>query len=1044
MNGYEFVEKILGQTNYDVEPLIQMTHGLETDWLEFKAATTPNDGQFEKNTNKWDYRWNVSKALFAMANSVGGAVIVGIGETKNTDFPVEPVSLEMSGFNGDKDKFMMDFESQILSPQDGWSTVEDGKLKCLEVHNLFRPIWGTFNEHPVIIILIKPREKADKWLQLECCKNKNIHNVVLSRSQGDIGRVKKIPDSDLLTWWRDRETDRSDLNELYQSFLSTWKAKAAQKHPESFINEKIISYLNKLHSNDNDAFFVPLQAKKIEDTHVFSQFNQPRDVINLLNEESRVVLLGDPGSGKSKCLRQKAISLAKDWETNKPWALLISLYEYSESGLRSLLLKQLPGLYWVDIEAKINSGKIILILDGLNECPSKLYEYCHQEIVALLKDYPSAKVVISSRLTHEPSIESKINYKKFDLCPMNRNQQQLFLNPYLDENKAQELLDRLYLQPGAEIIASSPVLLKMVANVMEDSVDFPMGIARIYHRSLELWHQREAEKNKQNGNVSFWSFNRVCEALSVLAFQMRVAGKVSCSVSFARDKIDHILGNESQKFLDRIAPGLLLKVDDKKEFLHFAHETVQEYLAAEYLVAHPEALTKELLQDKSGQRNVNWTMPLVFALEMMNNPSKEFLQNAWIIEPLLVAAALQDNCRLNTLPLHVHEDLWLKGVLHAIRGEDTSLETFEIACISRLPPKYPLPHVLTSTLRGKAFWYSAQTHVDGKVRLERLQRLIFNRNSIWIELLPHVLIGQPNYKANLSSAQQALVSDIQEKDISIKLDSPTVSELCILLRCKKISTKFFIANWQEALLRSDNSQIAMDLLALLRTNAKLKNDFIHLSNLSHEHKAHLAKIAKNWKLSPRLLIILVREGIITTKDIQDDSGRIKDIVSRMSPMNAYRFMKSGIIKRGDIPDVRFRELLEGMEKEKKDSKLVIDLQQLGLLTAKDVVSLRRNKKYSVSDLIDENLRMQINEELKFKQWNVTVTKLLDSSYGFVKHPSFNEDIIFWLDKIENPYSKTFVEGDIFHVGIKTQFNRKKGKWGFVVISGSILKKFSEM
>ncbi|MGB4497104.1 MAG: hypothetical protein WBI40_00260 [Methylococcaceae bacterium] len=309
-------------------------------------------------------------------------------------------------------------------------------------------------------------------------------------------------------------------------------------------------------------------------------------------------------------------------------------------------------------------------------------------------------------------------------------------------------------------------------------------------------------------------------------------------------------------------------------------------------------------------------------------------------------------------------------------------------------------------------------------------------------MLPHVLIGQESYKTNLSSAQQALVGNSKEKDVDIKLEDPTISELCILLRCKKISTKFFIANWQEALLRSDNSQIAMDLLSLLRTNAKLKDNFIHLSNLSHEHKAHLAKIAKNWKLSPRLLIILVREGIITAKEIQEDSGRIEDIVLRMSPMNAYRFLKSGIIKRSDIPDVRFRELLEGMEKEKKDSKLISGLQQLGLLSTKNVVSLRRNKKYSVSDLINENLRMQINGELKFKQWDVTVTKLSDY-YGFLKHPNFSENIVFWLDKIENPHSKTLTEGDILRVGIKTQFNKKKEQWGFAVISGSILKKYSE-
>ena len=1037
MNGYEFVEKVLGQTNYDVEPLIEISEGIETEWLEFKAATAPSDGNFENNTNKWDYRWHVSKALFAMANSIGGAVIVGIGENKNINSKVEHVSLALSGFHGDKDKFIMEFESQILFPQDGWSTIKEGKIKCLEYHNLFRPIWGTFEEKPVLIILVKPRDKTSKWLQLECSNKNGIENLVFTRSQGDVGRVKKIPDNDLLRWWETREIPRFYFNERYQNFLSTWKAKAAHKHPKSFINERVQCYLSQLKAmhGEDETIFIPLHAKRINDRDVPSQFKKPENVLKILDEEPRVVLLGDPGSGKSKCLYQKAISLANNWEFNKTWPLLISLYDYSESGLRSLLLKQLPGLYWVDIEADINSGNILLILDGLNECPSKLYEYCHQDIVFLLRDYPTANIIISSRLTHELSIEPR-HCKKYDLCPMNHEQQFQFINQYLDSDQSHILINQLNLQPGTEIIAGSPVMLEMAATLMKNRIDFPKSIAKIYKSSLELWHQRETEKNQQNGNVPFWGFNLVCEALSVLAFQMRVVGKVSFSISVARDIISHILGNEAKSFLDRIAPGLLIKVDDKKEFLHFSHETVQEYLAAEYLVLHPQALTKELLEDKLGQRNLNWTMPLVFALEMMKNPPKEFLQNAWVIEPLLVTAALQDSRRLSTLPLYIHEDLWLKGVLRAMRDEDTSLESFEIACISHLPPKYPLPHVLTSTLRGKTFWYSAQTHDEGMVRLERLQNLIFNRDAIWIELLPHVLIAQPTYKANLSSAQQVLVSDKHD----IKLENPTISELCILLRCKKISDEIFHAHWEDALLRSHDSQIAMDLLSLIRVNAKLKNKTIDFSKFSSEYKVHLAKIAKNWKLSPRLLIRFVKDGIITIKDIQDDSGRIEDIISRMSPMNAYRFMINEIIKEKDIPAARLKEILEGMEKE--DKNLVIELTRKGLLTAKDVVSLRRKKGFSTADLKDAVLRLKIDEELKHKQWDVTVVKLMDH-FGFVKHPRFNEYIYFRLDIIKNPHFKTITERDSLNVFIKTKFNNKKSEWGFIVSSGEILKKFSE-
>lgn len=44
----------------------------ETEWLELKAASYPDGGRFEQGTNADDYRWNVAKAVIALANSIGG------------------------------------------------------------------------------------------------------------------------------------------------------------------------------------------------------------------------------------------------------------------------------------------------------------------------------------------------------------------------------------------------------------------------------------------------------------------------------------------------------------------------------------------------------------------------------------------------------------------------------------------------------------------------------------------------------------------------------------------------------------------------------------------------------------------------------------------------------------------------------------------------------------------------------------------------------------------------------------------------------------
>lgn len=127
MNGYDFVERILGQTNYDVSPLIDFAEGRETEWLEFKAASRPTDGKYEKRDNKWDYFWEISKSLVGLANHIGGVLLLGVGETKNCDKPVVAVNLELSGFNGARDDFMRNVvRSNLISSRIGWATGSSG------------------------------------------------------------------------------------------------------------------------------------------------------------------------------------------------------------------------------------------------------------------------------------------------------------------------------------------------------------------------------------------------------------------------------------------------------------------------------------------------------------------------------------------------------------------------------------------------------------------------------------------------------------------------------------------------------------------------------------------------------------------------------------------------------------------------------------------------------------------------------------------------------------------------------------------------------
>lgn len=1057
MNGCQFVERVLGHTNYDVGPLIELAAGSENEWLEFKAATSPSHGQFFRNENKWDYRWNVSKSLFGMANHIGGAVLLGVGEVPNSPGALETVSLEDSGFRGDKDEFMRNIiERHLINPQSGWPTGTAGTWACSTQHHLFRPVWGHLHNQPVAIILVKPRAKEELWITLDHLENNISRKVVLARAQGDLGRTGEIPPNTLDVWWKGRDVYRSDLDERFHSFLDRWTSD--RKHPEEVTTKTIYQYLEGFLSRHRrlKSIFTPLDATFSSHTGYYEpeavsflgpdgqRANRSRleasnvstGVQQLLEQYPRAVLLGEPGAGKSTCLRFRAAAMAADWQSGKPWALLVELHEFGDLGLRTLILKRLPGLYWIDIEARISSGEITLMFDALNECPASRYEDCCQEIFSLKEHYPSARILISTRLSHNPT---QFDFPSFEIRPMNREQRLKFLELYLGRtDRAAELLERLSRQPGAEYFAGSPVLLSMVATVVCDGKNIPKGLANLYHLFLENWHQRESDKSKRTGAPMLWSFNRILEALALLSYEMRLAGKVSCTIQFARRTMLPVLGAEHVGgFIDRIAQGLLLSKDDRDEVMQFSHETIQEYLAAEYLATQPNELQGKFLPGESMEDSRNWVMPLVFAFELIDRPPREFLHYAWRTEPLLVAAALRDDRQLSSLPIHLHENPWLRGVLRAMRGEDAEPEMRELAYISRLPPKYPLPSNLLSTLHGTAFWYAAGSHAAGIERIERLRNLVLDRNSLFIELMPHLCATQPRWVAGHSTYQRMLIGEPDHQSKECSVANATIVELCTLLRLKKISGSQFNAAWRDALERSAPEHVSTDLIALLRTDAKLTSRAysVDLTRLPSEYCERLREIGDNWSLSLRLLNVLLRQGFVAKDHVRNEPGRIENIVERMSSTNMYRFMKNGLLGSDDIPALRLAELVKDLR-----PKLRRELVESGLLTGEEARS-GLSKSYCVSDLQLAETRKQINVRLALKEWDVTVERVKPLlNCGFASHSEFADNVIFFLNDIENPNSKPIHEGDLLRVRIGTRFDNKKKRWSFAVKSGFIFRK----
>jgi hypothetical protein len=919
MNGYEFVREVLSRTRNDVGELIRLANGRETEWLEFKAGTGPEGGVYDKGSNKWDYRFDVARGLFALANGIGGALLIGVKETADRDEGAIVVGLQSSGFGGNRDKFMLNLSDQVFSPSDGWRAADQGHWAYKGGwHGLFNPEWGTFLGEPIVIVLVRPRDPGDSWLELTPL-DRGMSSFVPVRVPGELGRNKKLDPQEAARWWKTRELDRPDLYLKYAAFDVEWGHRTAapgtgeRSAPEVFASA-VRSYLDGL-STETGAIDLEAIERFDEDAGLGGRRAGSRiparrgKVADLLARERRLVLLGESGSGKSTCLQLRARILADGWTPERPWVITAPLFAYTLAGLRALLLTQLPGLSWADIEPGIDRGQIALFLDGLNECPPELLDTCYDDIDAVLRKYPVARIVVSSRPTLWPR---GLELPTFEMLPMGKELQQRFLAARLGESSdADVILAHLHRSPGADFMAGSPMLMSVLAQALPQPDERIDGRAHLYRRFLESWVLRERER--EASELQNLHLDDVRAALGLLAFHMRTQGLVSCSRAFAERTVRALLGGDAARLLDAMSQGPFLLQHGTAQSLRFAHATIQDYLAAEHIAAHPGALTGDLLSDASAIRSEAWSMPLVLALELMPDPPESCVDVAWAHAPLLVAAALRDSQRL--ADLQVSGGHWLRMVVGALRGEDIGQVSRDLVYISHVPPKYPLPGEVEGALRGSAFWYAGLSHPAGTERLERLQQQLCAGDYPWLELVGPARMGYPALANRLGPARRLLTGDIEGVDPVSALRKATVAELCVLLRLRKISPQDFRLRWKDALQRGNPAAMERDLVCLLNTDKLLDEEFSPARELVNGYRDQLALIANNRTLSLRLLNVLLRLKVVTSQKIRKDPGRLQLIIEVASNTNLIRFLKQRLLEWDDLPEERAREFLWSLSPE---------------------------------------------------------------------------------------------------------------------------------
>jgi len=320
----------------------------------------------------------------------------------------------------------------------------------------------------------------------------------------------------------------------------------------------------------------------------------------------RWVVLGDPGAGKTTLLRHFTATLAAEsapsWVPvfeSLPRLLRSEEFILDPIGRRLERLGHSGERLKASLERSGREGRLLLLLDGLDEVPRERREEAEQILRGLADRWPASPLVVTSRPIGYRSPGAA--FREVTLLPLDRERRRDFLARWLgratgtpDAVRAAHALTSLD-SPELRELAGNPLYLTLMALLFESGIEPDRNRTRLYDQVFALLFEGRHHGLQRE---PLEAQEAVRAVLRRLAYDMTAAGRDtepvtgleqrlrSRKLDGLRATLERVAGwSQMRRFLDDLSQktGILGPHDGPAADWRFWHRTFREALTAEQL-----------------------------------------------------------------------------------------------------------------------------------------------------------------------------------------------------------------------------------------------------------------------------------------------------------------------------------------------------------------------------------------------------------------------------------------------------------------------------